>query len=163
MGFPGTLDVWVTYRLRGATLGIDIRAKTDATTLCNITGHSYFNFTGAPTIADHQLQVAASQILQVDETGIPSGAKMNVTGTQFDFQTPAALTQGDHRVMIDHNYCVSDDRMEMRPIAWLSGAIRGWNWPVPNRAYKFTQAQGWGPICHPSKLDGHFTPMQGSR
>jgi aldose 1-epimerase len=121
MGFPGTLDVWVTYRLRGATLGSDIRAKTDATTLCNITGHSYFNFTGAPTIADHQLQVAASQILPVDETGIPSGAKMNVTGTQFDFQTPTALTQGDRPVMIDHNYCVSDDRMEMRPIAWLSG------------------------------------------
>ena len=69
MGFPGTLDVWVTYRLQGATLGIDIRAKTDATTLCNITGHAYFNFTGASTIADHQLQVAASQILQVDEKG----------------------------------------------------------------------------------------------
>ncbi len=30
MGFPGALDVWVTYRLQGATLGIDIRAKTDA-------------------------------------------------------------------------------------------------------------------------------------
>jgi aldose 1-epimerase len=121
MGFPGTLDVWVTYRLRGATLGSDIRAKTDATTLCNITGHSYFNFTGAPTIADHQLQVAASQILQVDKTGIPSGAKMNVTGTQFDFQTPVALTQGDHPVMIDHNYCVSEGRAELRSIAWLSG------------------------------------------
>jgi aldose 1-epimerase len=121
MGFPGALDVWVTYRLLGATLGVDIRAKTDAPTLCNITGHAYFNFTGAPTIADHQLQVAASQILQVDETGIPSGEKMNVAGTQFDFQTPADLRQGDHPVMIDHNYCVSDDRTELRPIAWLSG------------------------------------------
>ena len=121
MGFPGTLDVWVTYRLHGATLGIDIRAKTDATTLCNITGHSYFNFTGAPTIADHHLQVAASQILQVDETGIPSGAQTDITGTQFDFQTVAALRRGDHPVMIDHNYCVSEGRAEMRPIAWLSG------------------------------------------
>jgi aldose 1-epimerase len=121
MGFPGTLDVWVTYRLQGATLGIDIRAKSDATTLCNITGHSYFNFTGAPTIADHQLQVAASEVLEVDETGIPSGAKMNVTGTQFDFQTPAALRQRDHPVNIDHNYCVSEGRTELRPIAWLSG------------------------------------------
>ena len=121
MGFPGTLDVWVTYRLQGATLGIDIRAKTDATTLCNITGHSYFNFTGARTIADHHLQVAASEVLHVDETGIPSGTKMNVTGTQFDFQTSAALTQGDSPLNIDHNYCVSDDRAELRPIAWLSG------------------------------------------
>ena len=59
MGFPGDLDVWVTYRLLGATIQIDIRAKTNATTLCNITGHSYFNFSGAPTIADHQFQVAA--------------------------------------------------------------------------------------------------------
>ena len=121
MGFPGTLDVWVIYRLNGATLGIDIRAKTDATTLCNITGHSYFNFTGAPTIADHHLQVAASQILQVDETGIPSGAQTDITGTQFDFQTAAALRRGDHPVMIDHNYCVSEGCAEMRPIAWLSG------------------------------------------
>ena len=115
MGFPGALDVWVTYRLQGATLGIDIRAKTDATTLCNITGHSYFNFTGAPTIADHQLQVAASEVLEVDETGIPSGAKMNVTGTQFDFQTPAVLTQGDHPVNIDHNYCVSEGSCGLAP------------------------------------------------
>ena len=121
MGFPGALDVWVTYRLQGARLGIDIRAKTDATTLCNITGHAYFNFTGAPTIADHQLQVAASEVLQVDETGIPSEAIMNVAGTQFDFQTPAALRHGDHPVMIDHNYCVSEGRTELRPIAWLSG------------------------------------------
>ena len=121
MGFPGVLDVWVTYSLQGATLGIDIRAKTDAPTLCNITGHSYFNFTGAPTIANHHLQVAASQILQVDERGIPSGAKINVTGTQFDFQTPAALTQWDRPMMIDHNYCVSDARAELRSIAWLSG------------------------------------------
>ena len=29
MGFPGALDVWVTYRLLGATLGVDIHAKTD--------------------------------------------------------------------------------------------------------------------------------------
>ena len=111
----------VTYRLQGARLWIDIRAKTDASTLCNITGHAYFNFTGAPTIADHQLQVAASEVLQVDETGIPSEAIMNVAGTQFDFQTPAALRHGDHPVMIDHNYCVSEGRTELRPIAWLSG------------------------------------------
>ena len=121
MGFPGALDVWITYRLHEATLGVDIRAKTDATTLCNITGHSYFKFTGASTIADHQLQMVASQFLQVDETGIPNGARMNVAGTQFDFQTPAALRHGDHPVNIDHNYCVSDARMELRPVAWLSG------------------------------------------
>ena len=49
-------------------------------TLCNITGHAYFNFTGATTIADHQLQVAASEVLQVDETGIPSGTKNECGG-----------------------------------------------------------------------------------
>ena len=122
MGFPGDLDVWVTYRLLGATIQIDIRAKTNATTLCNITGHSYFNFSGAPTIADHQLQVAASEILQVDQTGIPSGAKLDVTGTQFDFLTPKALTHEGTAVNIDHNYCVSQDRAALRPIAWLKGA-----------------------------------------
>ena len=122
MGFPGDLDVWVTYRLLGATVQIDIRAKTNATTLCNITGHSYFNFSGAPTIADHQLQVATSEILQVDQTGIPSGTKLDVTGTQFDFITPKALTHDSTAVNIDHNYCISQDRAALRPIAWLKGA-----------------------------------------
>ena len=93
MGFPGALMFGSPIAFRGE-VRIDIRAKTDATTLCNITGHAYFNFTGAPTIADHQLQVAASEVLQVDETGIPSEAIMNVAGTQFDFQTPAARGMG---------------------------------------------------------------------
>lgn len=121
MGFPGALDVWVTYRLIGATVQIDIRAKSDATTLCNITGHSYFNFTGAATIAGHTLQVAASDVLQVDQTGIPSGAKKTVSGTHFDYQNPTLLSQDGTPVTIDHNYCVSQDRVELRPIAWLSG------------------------------------------
>lgn len=121
MGFPGALDVWVTYRLNGSTLALDIQAKTDATTLCNITGHSYFNFSGEPTFMDHQLRVVAQEILDVDTTGIPTGHRINVAGTHFDFKELSHLSHSHKPVNIDHNYCVSQNKAHLRPIAWLLG------------------------------------------
>src|SRR5689334_21339246 len=48
MGFPGKVDVTVTYTLtRANVLRIDFRATTDKTTVINIINHSYFNLAGA--------------------------------------------------------------------------------------------------------------------
>ena len=47
-GFPGALDVRVTYRLRANALEIDLRAVNgDRPTIVNLTNHAYFNLGGA--------------------------------------------------------------------------------------------------------------------
>ncbi|TXN05549.1 hypothetical protein FV219_10240 [Methylobacterium sp. WL122] len=46
-GFPGNLDVTVTYSLpEDGTLRIDYRARTDRPTVLNLTHHGYFNLAG---------------------------------------------------------------------------------------------------------------------
>ncbi len=87
-GFPGRLDVAVTYRLLpGRQLRIDYEARTSAPTVLNLTNHSYFNLAGAGAgpVFDHRLRLFASRIAAASEAGIPTGAFAPVAGTAFDF------------------------------------------------------------------------------
>src|SRR6478672_2632436 len=60
-GFPGTVEVTVTYRVDGDTVSVAMAATTDATTVVNLTNHAYLNLggEGAGTIDDHLLLVEA--------------------------------------------------------------------------------------------------------
>ncbi|MBA3905951.1 MAG: galactose mutarotase [Pseudonocardiales bacterium] len=91
-GFPGTLEVAVTYRVRGAEVHIDHTATTDAPTVVNLTNHAYFNLTGhGGTVEDHRLQIPAGHYLPVDGRLIPTGAPAAVEGTPFDLRSPLPL------------------------------------------------------------------------
>jgi aldose 1-epimerase len=93
-GFPGNLDVYVTYTLTDDNaLDISYRAVTDKTTILNLTNHSYFNLSGEgdPYIGDHQLTLNADFYLPTDETAIPYGEAEQVKGTPMDFTTPHAI------------------------------------------------------------------------
>lgn len=48
-GYPGNLDVQVTYRLEAHSLTIRYRAVCDLDTPCNLTNHTYFNL-GGPSL-----------------------------------------------------------------------------------------------------------------
>ncbi len=90
-GFPGKLDITVTYRLSDENeLIISYHAISSEPTVLNLTNHSYFNLSGAgdPTIGDHMLTINADFYLPTDETAIPYGAKEKVEGTPMDFRTP---------------------------------------------------------------------------
>jgi aldose 1-epimerase len=97
-GYPGTLDVAVTYTLTDSNeLVIDYAATTDAPTPVNMTQHVYFNLSGHASgdVFDHELTVHASRYLPVDENVIPTGELAAVRGTAFDFTAPRPIRLAD--------------------------------------------------------------------
>lgn len=101
MGFPGRLDVEVTYRVSGCELRVDYRATTDAPTVVNLTNHTYWNLAGEGTgsAEGHRLTVRASRYTPVGAGLLPTGEISPVAQTPLDFRTPAFV--GD-RVRDDH-------------------------------------------------------------
>lgn len=104
-GFPGRLDVAVTYRLLpDNALRIDYQARTSAPTMLNLTNHSYFNLAGGGSVLDHRLRIFAGRMAAITEAGIPTGEFPLVAGTAFDFSRERVIGQGyDNSWLIDRD------------------------------------------------------------
>lgn len=88
-GYPGKLDVKVTYTLSDKNeLDIQYEAVTDKPTVVNLTQHSYFNLSGqlSKPVLDHEIYLNADTYLPVDGGLIPTGEFREVAGTPFDFK-----------------------------------------------------------------------------
>lgn len=93
-GYPGTLTVNVVYKLsQDNALSITYKATTDKKTVLNLTNHTYFNLGGFASgkIFDHEMWMDAESFLETDETLIPTGKMIPVSGTPFDFSTPKTI------------------------------------------------------------------------
>jgi aldose 1-epimerase len=137
MGFPGNLDVTVTYTLtddRG--LMVDYEATTDAPTVINLTNHAYFNLNGEGNgdINNHLMQLAASRFTPVDSTLIPTGELAPVAGTPFDFLSPVRIGErlGDAHPQVklgrgyDHNFVLDAGKTDtLHPAAVVVGDLSG--------------------------------------
>ena len=118
MGFPGHLNIALDWQLDDEdTLCFRVHARTDKLTVCNLAHHSYFNLTGRPDMTGHSLQLAADSYLPVDDELIPTGEIRSVKETGFDFRSPRLLPA---EVPLDTNFCLSDARQPLRPVAWLT-------------------------------------------
>ncbi|MDR1623718.1 MAG: galactose mutarotase [Tannerellaceae bacterium] len=92
-GFPGNLDIKVTYTLKdNNAIAINYEATTDKATLVNLTNHSYFNLSGDPgtPIVDQTILINADHYTPVDETLIPVGIEP-VEGTVMDLRMPVVI------------------------------------------------------------------------
>ena len=118
-GYPGNLDVTVTYTLDEAgNLGIAFDAKTDKPTIVNMTNHAIFDLAGegsAGGVYGHRLTIPAKAITPVDGTLIPTGSLQPVDGTVFDFRAGRIVGEGirdgrDQQIRYgqgyDHNFAL---------------------------------------------------------
>ena len=93
MGFPGTVNCKVTYRVRPDNVWtVDYEATTDKPTVLNLTHHSYWNLAGEASgdVLSQELQIFADQYSQTDAGLIPT-RNAPVKGTGFDFTEPRAI------------------------------------------------------------------------
>jgi len=90
--FPGNLTVSVTYTVNDDNqMRLDYEARTDKTTLINLTSHAYYNLAGAGNVAGHELWLTADHYTVTDSQLIPTGEIASVTGTPLDFTSPALI------------------------------------------------------------------------
>jgi aldose 1-epimerase len=114
-GYPGNVDVEVTYSIASHNLSMVCEATADAPTHVNLTQHSYFNLGGGADILAHCLTINASTYLPVDRQLIPTGQFAPVANTPFDFQEPAAIgsrLRAEHDQLkigggYDHNFVLN--------------------------------------------------------
>lgn len=118
-GYPGALDICVTYTLtEDNAVRIHYRGIPQAETLINLTNHSYFNLNGhdSGTILNHIVWLDADSFTRADQTSIPTGEILPVADTPMDFRTPKTVGRDidqDYEALnfgmgYDHNWCLNN-------------------------------------------------------
>lgn len=160
-GYPGLLDVTVTYSLsHDNALEIHYEATTTKATPINLTNHSYFNLTGKPdsTILNHRLKLNASDYTPVNEELIPTGEIASVQETPFDFTEFHSIGERIGQIDgegYDHNYVLnksSEDAMTLAASVYS---------PVSGRQMKVYTTEPGVQFYTGNFLDGSFENPEG--
>lgn len=86
-GYPGNLDITLTYKLNGNELSLSWTGISDKDTIFNLTNHSYFNLDKSKTnILNHELKINAEEMNLNDENGMAREETLNVANTLLDFR-----------------------------------------------------------------------------
>ena len=135
-GFPGNLDVTVTYSLtENNELVIEYLAVSDRDTIVNLTNHAYFNLAGhnAGSVLDHKVWIKANQFTPTTPDLIPTGELWDVAGTPMDFRTLKSIGQDielDYEPLklgggYDHNFVLDCSGTQVEKVAELIEEISG--------------------------------------
>jgi aldose 1-epimerase len=118
-GYPGVLDIQVTYTLtEDNTVKIDYYGVPQEDTIVNYTNHSYFNLNGhaSGSIAKHMVWVDADHYTPADAESMPTGEIASVEGTPMDFRVKKEVGRDidqDFEALnfgkgYDHNWCLNN-------------------------------------------------------
>lgn len=132
-GFPGELDVEVTYTLtEDNQLRIHYLGKPKATTIINMTNHSYFNLNGHDSgdVLKHHVQILSDAFTPTNENLIPTGEIVSVDNTPMDFREKKELgrdIKADFEPLkigsgYDHNWCLKNNG-KLEKVAEMEGNI----------------------------------------
>jgi len=134
-GFPGSLNVTVTYTLTHQNeLRIDYLATTDKPTTVNLTNHSYFNLGGpkSKSVLDHVLTLNATTYTVFDKSLIPTGAIAPVDGTPLDFTKAKKIADGYDeqkkaglKAGYDHNFVLPGKTGQLAQAARIAEPLSG--------------------------------------
>ncbi|KAL6650841.1 hypothetical protein ACP70R_009766 [Stipagrostis hirtigluma subsp. patula] len=129
-GFPGDLDVYVTYQLSSPyVLSVHMNATAlNKATPVNLAQHTYWNLGGAGSgdVLGNTVQLFASRYTPVDGTLIPTGEVAPVAGTPYDFREPTAVgAHVDEVSGYDTNYAVDGEEGSLRKVAAVRDGASG--------------------------------------
>lgn len=135
-GFPGNLDISVTYTLTDDNeLVIEYLAVSDEDTVVNLTNHSYFNLAGhaSGSILEHKVMIDADKFTPTDDNLIPTGEMRDVSGTPMDFRKLKAIgadIDADYEPLkqgggYDHNYCLNNSSAGVEKAGELVEEVSG--------------------------------------
>lgn len=135
-GYPGNLDIAVTYTLTDDNeLKITYKTRSDKDTLCNLTNHSYFNLKGhdGGTITDHIVTIKADSFTGTSDDLIPDGTLVDVTDTPMDFRKPRVLgddIDSDYAPIVlaggyDHNFVLDKPEGAFEKVAEVTEPASG--------------------------------------
>lgn len=120
-GYPGTVDIYVTYSLnplegKPNVLTITVEATTDAPCPVNLTNHSYFNLSGEceTNVYDHEITVLSEHYLPTDENNLTTGVIASVVNTPYNLTSMVNLGKRIEQLCnlnkpaFDTYYCLSE-------------------------------------------------------
>ncbi|KAF0906508.1 hypothetical protein E2562_011490 [Oryza meyeriana var. granulata] len=139
-GFPGDLDVYVTYELSSPyvlAVRMNATARGKATPV-NLAHHAYWNLGGhgSGSVLAETVQLFASRYTPVDAALVPTGRLAPVAGTPYDFRAPATVgarvgVPGGVSAGYDTNYAVDgvgvggEGQRRLRPVAAVRDGATG--------------------------------------
>jgi aldose 1-epimerase len=87
-GYPGKVEVFVTYRVEDSELSITYNALSDEDTILGLTNHAYFNLNGedGENVFDTILSIDANSVVLVNKERVADGKLLPVENTVFDFR-----------------------------------------------------------------------------
>jgi len=145
-GFPGDLDVSVTYTISGdMELRLDYEAiPRNKATPVSLTTHAYWNLAGHNSgrdILDNSVKIWASHYTPTDDHLIPTGQILPVKGTPLDFRKETIVGSRINKVKsnekppgFDNNYVLDGPKLKngLKPAArmkdpWSSRVMEVWS------------------------------------
>lgn len=164
-GYPGKVELEAVYRLtHDNSLRLSYRGTTDRPTHLNLTNHAYFNLAGAGDIRGHLLQMDCEEVLEIDERKIPTGRRLNVMDSPFDFRIGKAVGEDLESIPdggYDHCFVIPEqntvDKEEPVPFASLRDPVSGRTMTIATTMpgvqlftanhFKNNPFPRWGGIC----------------
>ncbi len=159
--YPGNLRCTARYILNDKNeLVIEYEAKTDKTTVLNLTHHGYFNLSGEGSgdILDHEIMINAQRYTEFDDETLPTGKILPVKDTALDFTKPRAIGSRikEMKLGYDNNYVLDDKGGDLALAARVTS-------PKSGRTMEAYTTEPGMQFYTGNYLDGTFTGKSGKK